>query len=366
METEVTNSATTSTLEPTPNECQCRRLLRWRPTSKEKLDEVENKILREYLTVPFKTRMVQLSKPKHGLWTISVNEDHSGTPIVLVHGMGGGIGLWAKNISELSKNRPLYAFDLLGFGKSSRPTLSSKPDVAEEQIVDSIEEWRKEMNLEKFILLGHSLGGYISTAYALKYPNRIQHLIPADPWGYHEKPEETAIPTRYKVLLGIGSLFYPMSVIRASGPFGPGLVKKFRSDIQDKFSDVLTDNTITNYIYHCNARKPSGEVAFKSLSLGPFIWAKNPMINRLEMLPKEIPISILYGSDSWMDKTAGYLIQSSRDPSYVSVQKIPDAGHHVYADRSDIFNAVVTEICKAADHNSVVGHDTLANLIESF
>jgi len=44
------------------------------------------------------------------------------------------------------------------------------------------------------------------------------------------------------------------------------------------------------------------------------------MINRLEMLPKEIPISILYGSDSWMDKTAGYLIQSTRDPSYVSVQ----------------------------------------------
>ena len=64
----------------------------------------------------------------------------------------------------------------------------------------------------------------------------------------------------------------------------------------------------------------SGEVAFKSLSLGPFIWAKNPMINRLEMLPKEIPISILYGSDTWMDKTAGYLIQSTRDPSYVSVQ----------------------------------------------
>lgn len=37
---------------------------------------------------------------------------------------------------------------------------------------------------------------------------------------------------------------------------GPGLVKKFRSDIQNKFSDVLTDDTITSYIYHCNARNP--------------------------------------------------------------------------------------------------------------
>ena len=186
--------------------------------------------------------MVQLSKPKHGLWTISVNEDHSGTPIVLIHGMGGGIGLWAKNISELSKNRPLYAFDLLGFGKSSRPKLSSKPDVAEEQFVDSIEEWRKEMNLEKFILLGHSLGGYISTAYAMKYPNRIQHLIPADPWGYHKKPKETEIPTRYKVLLGIGSFFYPMSAIRVSGPFG--MYNVFQKSSPQKVRDQWKPNLV--------------------------------------------------------------------------------------------------------------------------
>ena len=47
-------------------------------------------------------------------------------------------------------------------------------------------------------------------------------------------------------------------------------------------------------------------------------------------------------------------------------QKIPDAGHHVYADRSDIFNKVVTEICKAADKNSVLSHDKVEDLIQSF
>lgn len=355
-----------SALEQTGNEHRCNRLPRWKPTSKAKLAEVENKMLKEYLRVPFKTRMVPLSKPKHELWTISLNEDHGGTPLVLIHGMGGGIGLWAKNLSELAKNRPVYAFDLLGFGRSSRPSLSSKAEIAEEEFVDAIEDWRKEMKLEKFVLLGHSLGGYISTAYALKYPERIQHLIPADPWGYHEKPPETEIPRKYKILLGIGSLFYPMSFLRALGPLGPGLVKKFRSDIQSKFSDVLTDDTVSNYIYHCNARSPSGEVAFKSLSLGPFIWAKNPIINRIENLPKEVPISIIYGAESWMDKNAGYQIQAMRDSSYVAVQKIPEAGHHVYADRSDIFNVIVSEICKAADTNSVLPHTTLETLIAEF
>lgn len=164
--------------------------------------------------------MVQLSNPNHQIWSIILNENHSGTPLVLVHGMGGGIGLWAKNLEHLARNRPVYAFDLLGFGKSSRPSLSSNPEEAERQFVEAIEEWCKTMKLERFILLGHSLGGYLCTAYALKYPERICHLVPADPWGFHAKPPETQIPRRYKVALGIGSLFYPMSFMRAFGPFG--------------------------------------------------------------------------------------------------------------------------------------------------
>jgi pimeloyl-ACP methyl ester carboxylesterase len=38
------------------------------------------------------------------------------------------------------------------------------------------------------VLLGHSFGGYLSAAYALKYPENVQHLILADPWGLPEKP----------------------------------------------------------------------------------------------------------------------------------------------------------------------------------
>ena len=38
---------------------------------------------------------------------------------------------------------------------------------------------------------------------------------------------------------------------------GPSLVQKFRPDFQQKYSRLLTeDDTILNYIYHCNAQKP--------------------------------------------------------------------------------------------------------------
>jgi pimeloyl-ACP methyl ester carboxylesterase len=49
--------------------------------------------------------------------------------------------------------------------------------MAEKQFIRSIEEWRKEANVKKMILLGHSMGGFLGTSYALTYPDRVEHLI---------------------------------------------------------------------------------------------------------------------------------------------------------------------------------------------
>lgn len=91
---------------------------------------------------------------------------------MLLHGFGGGVGLWVQNLDVLSKQRPVYALDLLGFGQSSRPDFSADAAEAESQFVESIEEWRAEVGLESMIMLGHNLGGYLASVYALKYPSR--------------------------------------------------------------------------------------------------------------------------------------------------------------------------------------------------
>ena len=169
-------------------------------------------------------KFVLVSNGTKRIRTIGVNKSSPNTPLVLVHGMGAGVGLWALNLESLSRNRPVYAFDLLGFGQSSRPKFSKDPLLAEMEFIESIEDWRKEMKLDKFVLLGHSLGGYLVTAYALRYPERIRHLILVDPWGFPEKPADkanrTPIPAWAKAIAAVVMAFNPLSSIRAAGPWG--------------------------------------------------------------------------------------------------------------------------------------------------
>ena len=63
----------------------------------------------------------------------------------------------------------------------------------------------------------------------------------------------------------------------------------------------------------------SGETAFHHLMSG-FGWAKYPMINRLDSMQKEVPITLIYGSRSWVDRDPGFKILYSRPDSYVDVQ----------------------------------------------
>lgn len=129
------------------------------------MEEVEARMFKCVRT-PIRRYYQPIHNSSLKIWTVSTIDVPSSSkdiiPIVLVHGFCGGIALWIHNVDELSENgrRPFHAFDLLGFGRSSRPLFSADPIVAEAQFIESIEDWRREMNIECMILLGHSFGGY--------------------------------------------------------------------------------------------------------------------------------------------------------------------------------------------------------------
>ena len=156
-------------------------------------------------------------------------QPHPTHPVVMVHGFGGASLFFFKNIDALSKDRVVITLDLPGFGLSSRFNFTSNADEAERQFVDIMETWRVQMELDRFILVGHSFGAYLITCYALKYPSHIHHLVLLDPWGFAEGPSpETADEVvgtfppgiRFSVAANKVFSFYPLSHIRASGPIG--------------------------------------------------------------------------------------------------------------------------------------------------
>ncbi|CAB1350559.1 unnamed protein product [Coregonus sp. 'balchen'] len=166
----------------------------WCPTSPSQLKDAEDKMLKAVKT-PFSRQDVPISNGNY-LWTIAFNakahpspqpqsqphptslqpslQPHPRPPLVLLHGFGGGVGLWAQNLDSLCGSGAVYALDLLGFGRSSRPLFSMDPQGAEEQFLGALEEWRDRVGLEEIILLGHNLGGYLAAAYTLTHPHRLE------------------------------------------------------------------------------------------------------------------------------------------------------------------------------------------------
>lgn len=146
-------------------------------------------------------------------------------PLVMIHGLGGGLPCFHKNYSFFCNNRDVYGIDLPGFALSSRIKMSTNAEECLEKMTSLLDKWRRAMNIKEFILLGHSFGGYLSSAYTVKNPAQVKHLILADPWGIIPKEEDHTRkdPKLWeKAAMSISNLMRanPFSIIRNIGPLG--------------------------------------------------------------------------------------------------------------------------------------------------
>ncbi|CAH1105239.1 unnamed protein product [Psylliodes chrysocephalus] len=328
--------------------------LSWNKYSESMLRSLEKRIL-SIVKTPHKGFFVDIGPvvgPADKIWTISLNTESPKTPLVLLHGLGAGVALWCLNLDAFAATRPVYAIDLLGFGRSSRPKFSLHSQKAEQQFVQSVEEWRKELKLKEFILVGHSMGGFLAASYAISHPDQVKHLVLADPWGFPEQTGEfKEIPLWIKTITYIMKPFNPLAGIRVAGPLGPWFINRIRPDISKKYAVALDDhNLITEYIYQCNCQYPSGEGAFHSM-MSDFGWAKNPMVRRIDRLREDVPITLLYGSRSWIDHSASDIIKDKRMNSFIKIHVVTGAGHHVYADKPEAFNQIILDACSLTNSN---------------
>jgi proline iminopeptidase len=99
-----------------------------------------------------------------------------GTPCVYVHG-GPGAGSYSfEQLGGRQLEDPLRMiyFDQRGSGRSAS---SPRKSYSMQRMVQDLEELRQQLGLERWVVLAHSFGGAVATAYATKYPQRVQALI---------------------------------------------------------------------------------------------------------------------------------------------------------------------------------------------
>jgi pimeloyl-ACP methyl ester carboxylesterase len=120
-----------------------------------------------------------------------VVEAGEGPGVVLLHGFGDTADSWRRVFPRLLGERRVIALDIPPFGRSGSPSLNGTAPT--EWYARLLEALGDELGLERFTVVGHSLGGAIALAFALERPHAVDRLgliAPAGlgqgaPWWWH-------------------------------------------------------------------------------------------------------------------------------------------------------------------------------------
>jgi pimeloyl-ACP methyl ester carboxylesterase len=99
----------------------------------------------------------------------------SGPVVVLLHGLGSRKEDWLPVIEPLAQKYRLLIPDQIGFGRSDKPLL----DYSIQTYVDFLNEYLRQLRVEKATLVGESLGGWIAALYAVELSGGA-HLVPVE------------------------------------------------------------------------------------------------------------------------------------------------------------------------------------------
>jgi pimeloyl-ACP methyl ester carboxylesterase len=108
----------------------------------------------------------------------------TGTPVLLLHGYGESLLSWQAVFDRLAREADVIAVDLPGFGLSSKPASGYTAD----SMATVITAFLDKLALRRVVLVGHSLGGVVATALAVRDPSRVLGLALVDaalvtPWA---------------------------------------------------------------------------------------------------------------------------------------------------------------------------------------
>jgi len=100
--------------------------------------------------------------------------------LVLIHGFGESLLTWQAILDRLAESHRVIAFDLPGFGGSSKPDAGYDLPAMVGRLSDFVDRWTSG----PLVVVGHSMGGELAAALAIARPDRIERLVLIAPAGW--------------------------------------------------------------------------------------------------------------------------------------------------------------------------------------
>ena len=266
-----------------------------------------------------------------------------GSPLVVVHGgPGADHTYFLPYLLPLARTHRLIFIDERGSGRSQRLQDASLYTV--ENMVEDVEDVRQALNLGKISLLGHSYGGVLAQAYALKYQQNLSHLILGSTFPSTRQMNE--VLAREKAQMAPAKL-KRLNELEAAGLFGKGEVWE-HGRYPAEYANLAWGPGYFPFLYGARpdpTYDPQGEEMGTSWELYREMWGSHgefvidgnlASVEYTDRLPSiKVPTLITVGDHDECDPSLAKEMHALIPDSKLVV--IPQSGHATFVDQPRIY-----------------------------
>jgi len=285
-------------------------------TAKEQYLKLYDKRAKKW-PVDSQTRSVDTS---YGQTFVRMSGPVGAPPLVLLHGAGGNSLQWMPNIEALSQRYRVYAVDnIYDYGRSIYTKIIKDPD----DIVNWLDELFSALELGNNInLIGLSYGGWLTSQYALRFPDRLAKIVLLAPAG-------TVLPIRLEWIMRAVLCLVPHRYFTKS--FMYWLLEDLAT--KDEASRIILDEEVDATLVRIRSFKPSRLV-------NPTVLADEELNNI------KVPALYLVGEHEKIYSAQKAIQRLHKVAPHIEAKVIPNAGHDLTIVQTDMVNTRILEFLK--------------------
>lgn len=251
---------------------------------------------------------------------ISYTVQGEGPPVILIHGIGASRYDWAQLMPEMADaGYQVIAPDLPGHGDSHKP--EDPGDYHIEAIYTRLFAWMESLEIDQpFMMVGHSLGGYLSLLHSARAPDQVRGLVLIDPLYTPKQLAPVLQVLRQRPAIGIRAIkVVPEWLINAILGWDPSSARYFSPQIRQQIAN--------------DYKRASPHF----LNITRDIPDLSEIISRISA-----PTQVIWGQHDLTLRPASFQSITRMLPNAVG-KSIPQAGHQPHIGRPDVVNRVILD-----------------------